>query len=119
MTQRCTGECCRSFMISIDPDKTAVEVMQMLREEVPGKPGRTWEQGDIIADMLIPIFGPWPKVPAAQARFTCKNFDGRNCMIYESRPGLCRRHGETTACDYADCELQLIPPAKLMQASIP
>ena len=110
VAERCSGGCCRSFPISIDYQATAVEVLKMLREEVPGKPGTMWDEWDIIADMLIPIFGPWPNIHASQAHFTCRHFDGDNCGIYESRPKLCRRYGVMTRCEYEGCTMRVKDP---------
>lgn len=94
---RCTGQCCRSFPLNIDFTLQADQVINILRN---GKPnGVKMQEGEAIADMIIPIYGPWPAADP-QARFTCKHFDGSNCNNYQQRPWLCRDHGVGSKCDH-------------------
>lgn len=111
---RCTGGCCRNFLLTTDLDANAVDVLRLLRGEVPvvpeyiasdtGKPAmRLFTEGEEIAAMVLPLYGPYHKDASAQARFTCRHFDGANCTNYENRPELCRDHGLYSACGQEGC----------------
>lgn len=118
---RCTGACCRSFPLSFDPLLTGVEVIAALRgaqqrdehgEPKLGLDGEPlmWNltEGAAIADMVLPLYGPYPKDAKAQARFTCRHFDGSNCTNYENRPDLCRDHGVISNCHEPNCTFDIL-----------
>ena len=87
--KRCTGHCCEMFVLPV-----SYEAMQ----------SKEWQEksldGDILADMVIPL-----DVPASEGfhYFTCRHFDGTNCMNYENRPYTCHRYPENNKCSNAGC----------------
>ena len=87
---RCTGHCCRRFVVSLD----------QLTD-----PSADSRDGDQIRDMLILIeevnaqFGEW--------RCTCRHFDGKGCRVYEERPQMCRSYGRDHPCEYEGCTLKM------------
>jgi hypothetical protein len=41
--------------------------------------------------------------------YTCRNFDGHNCRIYDSRPAMCSEYPYGRACTYAACTRRAHP----------
>jgi Fe-S-cluster containining protein len=99
---RCSGHCCRTFVLSKD------------YFDVVAAPSLC-EDGETVVSMLIPLIpmlsvrdadwwlaDNWP-----QMEYTCKHFDyfNNDCKIYEQRPMMCRGHGTKYTCRYDGCTL--------------
>lgn len=105
---RCTGQCCTIFPLHLSWAEIQRDRKRIL-------------DGDLIADMVIPFFGPlmerneghhgWKR---SQHTFTCKHFDGKNCGIYESRPRMCSDYGTKHRCDWEE-ECTLVPAKSLVR----
>lgn len=116
MGDRCTGNCCEEFTISLGP--TVEVILDKLRNG-------NMIDGAYIADMLVPIraLTVGARTPSGaiiteeEVRdapgncwgwvFTCRHFDKTNrvCTAYEERPQMCREFPYGRACPYGDkCE---------------
>ena len=98
---RCTGHCCHRFpLIGIRAFNGSDEDMDYVREHNT--------DGEFIADMVQPFFGPY--LENDFPRFTCRHFDfeAQSCTQYENRPKLCREHGVTShLCGMKECTLSV------------
>jgi Fe-S-cluster containining protein len=60
-----------------------------------------------VADMLIFLRSDYlahgMKTGVLVHHYTCKNFDGLNCRIYEQRPKMCSGYPYGNACRYSKC----------------
>lgn len=94
---RCTGHCCARFYVSVD---------------ALTDPDRLVEDGEYIADMLVPL--EVPVDATKQWACTCRHFDGANCRAYDSRPRMCRNYPYGGPCAYPGCTLVQVeePPPK-------
>lgn len=117
MGDRCTGNCCEEFTISLGP--TVEVILDRLRNE-------NRIDGAYIADMLVPLraltvgarkVSSVDLVTEEDVRdapggcwgwaFTCRHFDTTNrvCTAYEDRPQMCRDFPYGKKCPYGDsCE---------------
>lgn len=107
MGDRCTGNCCESFVINHIGD-TPEKIDAYLRTRAV--------DGVQIADMLVPIrkVEPGAVMPDGSLAehepqgggwvFTCKHFDTgvRNCGIYATRPAMCRDFPYGKPCEHGD-----------------
>lgn len=88
---RCTGECCRVFVLSNDVE-TFVRV-----DQLPDDLRRLFVLQDVV-----------PETPerVAHARFGCSAWDStsRRCMAYDSRPSLCVRYPEAQHCHHCGAQ---------------
>lgn len=131
--ERCTGHCCKSFYFRFDPEelKSIVESYKAWdefvekRKEDPNmsRPDLYYtdrngkevfhcyprEEVEQIHGMLIHL-GKTNIIPETGEKvdrefdtYTCKNFDGENCTIYESRPNMCKIHPTDGVCGYKEC----------------
>lgn len=116
METRCTGHCCKRFVLSV----TYEELEQSAEAERAGathwtdklgKERSLLAQGAQVFDMVIKLEqNENDKLhisPEHMQRYSCKNLDtDNNCTIYETRPNLCKTHGqEDGSCTYAGCTL--------------
>lgn len=84
---RCTGHCCRSFIIR--------RSMEAIRAEA--------EDGDAdsatMVDMVIPV-----RVTAGVQVYDCRHLRANgDCSIYESRPRMCRDYPGSSKCTFDGC----------------
>lgn len=106
---RCTGHCCRCFVLPCGPAELEAEKARV-------------KDGEQIAAMVIylgqhevgwspeaPILDP---APEGHHYYTCKNFDvtTNNCRAYETRPAMCRDYPYGNPCRYQGCTRTLEPP---------
>lgn len=93
---RCTGHCCAEFFL---------EPLEELKQRL--KAGRKKNDLAQIIDMLIPLPNSTAIAPSIfqTTAYTCKHFDKetRRCLIYETRPKMCRDYGVVNVCDYKGC----------------
>lgn len=98
---RCEGTCCREFVIS------RLSYSELLQAETDAEDAR-------VKDMVLAFLGPLEEGDVHT--YTCKNFDGRNCLIYEDRPRLCRDYGtEKVPCVTRGVECKLVTKASLLR----
>lgn len=114
----CTGECCRLITLNAPPETVAVLAAgTKYRREHPGANVRWSEDATYVVGHFVfvrmsyydgvtgerrrPTGGP-------EAQYRCLSWDGRTkrCTDYESRPGLCSRHGVETLCERKGCTLR-------------
>ena len=95
MADRCTGRCCKSFIIRSSPE----EIRQ--RAEETSDP-RWKAEFTKIADMIIHL----GTEDSYHHRYTCKHFDAKthNCTDYEHRPEMCRDFPYGDPCPFVECE---------------
>ena len=129
---RCTGGCCKNFILPFDP----MMVENYKRRITAGQKEIIYDQGRYngyfgvisnnlsqVLDMIIYKRTDWYNPQYArgskkdkQSRYgsmrnkynrnhvyTCKHFDGKNCTIYLERPNICRQHGNNNSCTYRGC----------------
>ena len=95
---RCTGRCCAEFTIHHDEHTLSPsEVLAVLNDPVD-------DDELVFVANAIPFLGPVE--PDGVWFYTCRHFDGRDCLIYATRPSACRCFGEAYPCPYPDCELR-------------
>ena len=130
---RCTGQCCTLIpLISNTKGQLTLAQLGQLVEDEKDYTDKVSEDKRVILDMVIPFEGPWPEPRQTEALkvvgmekydhwwqgpvFTCKHFDGKDCGIYEDRPGLCKRYGVASSapCMFSDCEMRLEPVQQLL-----
>lgn len=100
----CDGRCCERFFFPLTPEDLATKAGCIERGEETYKDGA--EEFLTIANMLIylePDDKPNEETGDLGAWYTCKNWDTetRRCMIYETRPMMCRGYPygkECTSC---------------------
>ena len=87
---RCRGACCKGFTLSVK------------LEEIRANPER-FQDAAYLLDMLIPLGAD----ADGDERFNCRhhNAETGDCMAYEQRPDVCRRHGALYRCKTPGCEL--------------
>jgi Fe-S-cluster containining protein len=92
---RCTGHCCRCFSTDFSYEEAQADFLVWKKNPAESKLPNI----EIVAPMLIPL----GKI-RGQEIFTCKHLgkDG-NCMIYETRPQICRDFPGPTPCTYRNC----------------
>jgi Fe-S-cluster containining protein len=107
MGAQCTGECCEVFVLTME--RTLEKIETRLRY--------TCEDGNFIADMLIPLYPliAGAKLPDGEViteerakdgalgwAFTCKHFDRekRLCGVYNERPLMCRDFPYGKPCEH-------------------
>ena len=122
MTDRCTGHCCRAFILPLSPAEVgrALEVHRHLVETGEWKP---WiddkgdsrshvKEFDVIGPMVEPIDPEGADIPLhlrwalsnGYHLYRCKNLTASgDCGIYEARPGMCRDYPYGGPCKYATC----------------
>ena len=96
MADRCTGRCCRDFIIRRSPKE--------LRRDADEATPRWKAEYTKIADMVVHLratgrFGD-------EHHYTCKHFDSEtnNCTDYENRPEMCRNYPYGDPCGFEECE---------------
>lgn len=121
---RCTGHCCRAFVLPVSPDERWRDLWAWLQRGEDGDGGQWFDDegerhlphGEIaqIASMVVPLGRfPYPPGVAHNQRpdgdepvwwYTCSNLrpDG-NCGIYATRPDMCRDYPYGRVCQYTDC----------------
>lgn len=111
-TERCTGHCCKRFYLPKSPD----EIQQMYEDWLKfGQQGtRPHNDIDIIAPMLIyleysNVHTDGSIKPYKSHYYTCRNFDGQGCRIYDRRPAMCSDYPYNAPCIYKDCTMKLEP----------
>lgn len=92
---RCTGHCCERIFLR-DGDGQPIDIAKL--KATP----RAFVDGEKVVDMLIDHPSGEPNV------FTCRHFDRetRNCMIYETRPEVCRTYPNGRSCTFEGCTLE-------------
>jgi len=101
---RCTGHCCRRFTVS-----APLEEIQRRRNADVCPPGETWIQdGDKLAEMLIPLETTTREDGSTAYWFTCKHHDATSgdCTDYENRPRMCREYPYGRDCLYDECTME-------------
>jgi Fe-S-cluster containining protein len=90
-TDRCSGECCRKFVLSVSYERLNRLAVQEDEEAVQ------------VLDMLIPL-GVSPTIHGEmREHFTCRHVQANgDCGIYETRPALCRRYPYGAECEHKD-----------------
>ncbi len=95
----CNGDCCEGFTVA---DWTVLQV------EYWKEHGQEYDEPidaatQAIIDMLIPTNQDAPD--AELGVFGCNNFDTatRRCIIYETRPGMCRTYPDGKECQHEGC----------------
>lgn len=101
-SQRCTGQCCRDFILWSGDQKIPVSWL----EEWLKDPELSGEQRQVF-EMVVPLEECEDEDGHVYTTFTCKNFDSEygDCTIYETRPEMCRRYPRE-ACNYDGCTLK-------------
>ena len=113
MTCRCTGHCCRVFVLPYAPD------------EIWDKQD-TLRDGRIIADMVIYLgYEPHRDIFIRHGLtphkyydddprhwYTCRHYKDGDCTIYAQRPTMCRAFPYGKDCEYSDCTAVDIPEMK-------
>lgn len=96
MADRCTGRCCRDFIIRRSPE----EIQEQARTAEP----RWKKEFTKIAEMVIPL--PHRNGFYSEYHYTCKHYDANtnNCMDYENRPEMCRNYPYGDPCGFDECE---------------
>lgn len=87
---RCTGHCCRAFVLNNLKD---FESFLAVVDQV--------EDGPYVRDMVISI----GKNDDGIEWYTCKHLDeaSGDCIQYESRPRMCRNHPGQKQCPFIGC----------------
>ncbi len=101
MTGRCTGHCCREFVMYSGDDKILDADRKRWLEE-----GKLDPEVQQIMDMVIPLKEHEDEDGKFYTTFTCRHFDveEQQCLIYDERPAMCRRFGaEEVKCNYEGC----------------
>jgi Fe-S-cluster containining protein len=111
---RCTGDCCKAFILNISYDAMWRSRQAKVRHEKYGTPlpedHVDYQDVDIILPMvrylgeftINPIFGRDYGDPVSL--YTCKNLRANgDCKIYETRPEMCRTYPEGGLCIYPGC----------------
>lgn len=122
----CTGECCRSVVLSASPERIAELAARRVYAQ-KYTPDAALSSGVYDAPFVVAHFVPtdWgykinrdallplthPARPNKSPRYRCTAWDGRRCTKYAQRPLLCRIYGVISACDFRDagCILSLYP----------
>ncbi len=103
MSSRCTGHCCRSFVLRYGADDRKIhsDWIEGWLEE-PDSMGDDTVQ---VLSMVIPLDEHEDEEGELYSTFTCKNFDveEQRCLIYSTRPRMCRRFGSEVECNYEGC----------------
>ncbi len=103
MSSRCTGHCCRSFVLRYGADDRKIhsDWIEEWLEEPNGMDDDTVQ----VLSMVIPLEECEDEEGELYNTFTCKNFDFERgqCLIYDTRPGMCRRYPAEAECDYEGC----------------
>ena len=126
---RCTGQCCRDFVLPYSPAELRQRARAHARFQRTGKwPGPASNKSPLLVrvgptDVQVLTMVRWlgftNKLDPATTqdgqtvttsgkpvhRYTCKNFDGTNCMIYDTRPRMCRVYGVENTCEHKGCTL--------------
>lgn len=99
MADRCTGHCCRAFVLH---GFTLNEFKERLADGLIKV-----KDGSFIADMLIELpQDAWKQGPDGKLwpRFTCRHLQPNgDCGAYEFRPQMCREYPYGSPCEYAEC----------------
>ena len=94
---RCTGHCCRGF--ALDQSYAQLQKEFAIWKENPQN--STIPQIELIAPMVIPVRS---SSQFNEYTYTCKNLDpAGNCMVYESRPQMCRDFPDKKSCRFWNC----------------
>ena len=109
----CSGACCVGFIVHLEAE-TPQGVIDRLRSERADDGKSRFQDGDFIADMLLPYDGPAPpsrrpSEPNANPRlhrFACRHYQDKRCTRYEERPQMCRKFGVETVCTFAGCTFE-------------
>jgi Fe-S-cluster containining protein len=126
LVRRCTGHCCRGFVLGGLTLKDIKENHR--RSRISGEMEGIWPQKledgrylhgpideiGVIVDMLFEV----DKVDAAEPmswvdrrhnaqRFSCRHLKGDRCAIYDRRPHLCRAYPNGRACEYRHCTREI------------
>jgi hypothetical protein len=99
--KRCTGHCCRRF-----PLPASLDDIRRRRNADVCPPDEKWIQdGDKLAEMLIPLDGGTYSNGQPAFYFTCKHHDiaSGDCTNYEQRPAMCRDYPYGRPCEHTDC----------------
>lgn len=98
--KRCTGDCCKVFSLPYTPEQ--------LKEKFDNN--RLDKRDRQVPGMVIYLgqhekYEGWPTTGLPEHLYTCKNFDREtnNCMVYETRPGMCSDYPYGTRCRYESC----------------
>lgn len=123
MADRCSGDCCRLFFQARSPinwahkKRRAEIILRKYAGRLTADEVRGWREEIYVADMLVFKFalthsfswwGRWmhPTKGERWHYYSCRHFDGKNCMAYESRPRMCSdypHYGHGGACQYPRC----------------
>lgn len=125
---RCTGHCCRHFVLEMSPDELWEAYRRWLyggAEELFMKPqthsvylradncyGRVFRDIHLVAPMVrylgfmeppIKLINP-DGTPQKAHYYTCKHLaENGDCSIYEHRPDMCRQYPNGHQCEFAEC----------------
>jgi Fe-S-cluster containining protein len=115
MSSRCSGDCCKAFVLG--NGQVNIKVLKDNIEHIKsGKKGQDKngyghiQDVKVLASMLVSL-GKFTKHPLTGAKysipkelFTCKHLqDNGDCGIYESRPNMCRDYPHGKPCEYPGC----------------
>ncbi len=112
---RCRGDCCRYFCLSLSYDHAKQHYEAWKRGENPALIGDEWCYVAIDIDVIFPMLilcGLFEANPFSGHKydepvelFECVNLVGNECKIYENRPGMCRIHPSNGECHHHDCKM--------------
>lgn len=97
MEHRCSGHCCKEFFLPYTPEGLLDARERFKNPEIV-----------LIADMVkyLGVVRPSDNFFVSHGAFyTCKHFDGANCLIYETRPVMCQDYPYGRACEHNDCTM--------------
>lgn len=100
MADRCTGACCKDFTLKYSPEEFEAKKNDL-------------QDGLQIAGMIV-YLGKYAETdmidndPSDQHHYTCRNFDGKDCTIYDTRPRMCRTYPNGDPCRYRDCQWEQV-----------
>lgn len=99
---RCTGHCCESFVLNVQPETLREWIRSADWHQQPAEYRRDVE---FVADMVI----EHPPLQSGERslRFRCRHHDAAtgDCTVYEQRPMMCRSFGCSTPCTFVGCTL--------------
>ena len=98
----CNGACCSVFDLRLGGETSSLEELRVRLAA-----GERIQDGDFIADMLVPLDRDSAQAVRAHEglsliggddiapRYTCRHWDlaTRLCTVYDRRPTMCRRYG--------------------------
>lgn len=88
---RCTGKCCESFYLPMEWSEWEQIVTSGI---VPDE----FNYAD--AHMILAMVRPDQSRPSEGNRYTCVHFSGTSCLIYSTRPNMCKEYPYDIPCEH-------------------